>query len=96
MPRGIRTEKRDFDKHGYTEGCEGCIRMKHGGERRSHSAKCRDRMLKAMNEDEEDRERIKKREEEINEKIARQMGQTMKDWFVKNVIVRHARCCAEL
>ena len=22
-PRGIRTERRDFEKHGYTEGCEG-------------------------------------------------------------------------
>ena len=70
-PRGIRTERRDFEKHGYTEGCEGCIRMKHGGKRRSHSAKCRDRMMKAMNEDEEDRERIKKREEDINEHVAR-------------------------
>ena len=53
--------------------------MKHGGERRSHSSKCRDRMMKAMNEDEEDRERIKRREEEINEKIARQMEKTIRE-----------------
>ena len=24
-PRRVRTERKDFDKHGYTEGCEGCV-----------------------------------------------------------------------
>ena len=60
-PRGIRTEKKDFDKHGYTPGCEGCRRMKDGGERRSHTAKCRERMMKAMSEDDEGKERMKNR-----------------------------------
>ena len=71
VPRGIRTEKRDFDKYGYTEGCERCVRMQVGGERRSHTQRCRDRTLNAVNEDEEDRERIKRKEEEVNEKLAR-------------------------
>ena len=72
-PRGVRTEKKDFEKHGYTVGCEGCNRMQHGGERRSHSNRCRERMLKAMAEDEEGQEKMKKREEEMNEKLARDM-----------------------
>ena len=55
-PRGVRTERKDFDKHGYTEGCEGCIRMQSGGERRSHTHQYRERMLSAMGEDEEGRE----------------------------------------
>ena len=70
-PRGFRTEKEDFEKHGYTEGCEGCNRMQTGGERRSHTAKCRERMLKAMSEDEEGRERMRKKAEEINEQGGR-------------------------
>ena len=78
-PRGVRTEKRDFDKHGYTPGCEGCNRMQNGGERRSHSNKCRERMLKAMAEDEEGQEKMKKREEEINERLARDMERRMKE-----------------
>ena len=41
IPRGVRTEKKDFDKYGYTDGCEGCIRMQTGGERRSHTQQCR-------------------------------------------------------
>ena len=47
--------------------------MQHGGERRSHTAKCRERILKAMSGDEEGREKMKRREEEINESFARQM-----------------------
>ena len=38
----------------------------------SHTAKCRSRMLKAMSEDEEGREKRRKREE-VNEKITREM-----------------------
>ena len=53
--------------------------MKNGGERRSHTAKCRDRMLKAMGADEEGREKMRKREEEINEKLAREVEQSAKE-----------------
>ena len=53
--------------------------MQHGGERRSHSGKCRDRMLKAMAEDEEGQEKIRRREEEITEKLARELEQKMKE-----------------
>ena len=79
VPRGVRTERGDFDKHGYTEGCEGCNRMKHGGDRRPHTKKCRERMLKAMGEDEEGREKIKRREEDINEQIARDVERRMRE-----------------
>ena len=83
-PRGVRTERRDFEKHGYSDGCEGCIRMQTGGERRSHTQQCRERMLKAMAEDEEGREKIKRKEEEINEKLARDMEKRMRDEEEKN------------
>ena len=53
--------------------------MQHGGERRSHTNKCRDRMLKAMAEDEEGQEKIRRREEEITEKLARELEQRMKE-----------------
>ena len=38
--------------------------MRDGGERRSHTPKCRERMMKAMSEDEEGREKIRKKEGE--------------------------------
>ena len=79
IPRGVRTEKKDFERHGYTEGCEGCVRMQMGGERRSHTQQCRDRMLKAMSEDDEGREKIKRKEEEINEKLARDLEKRMRN-----------------
>ena len=53
--------------------------MQHGGERRSHTNKCRDRMLRAMSEDEEGREKLRKRDEEINEKLAREVEQKAKE-----------------
>ena len=41
---------RDFEKHGYTEGCEGCRRMRTGGrEVRPHNAQCRQRMEEQLN-----------------------------------------------
>ena len=30
-PRGVRTERGDFEKYGYTAGCEGCNRVQRGG-----------------------------------------------------------------
>merc|ERR1712051_420987 len=72
-PRGVRTEKTDFEKYGYTDGCEGCIRMQTGGERRSHTQQCRERMLKAMSDDDEGQEKMRRKEEEINERLARDM-----------------------
>ena len=59
--------------------------MKHGGERRPHTKKCRERVLKAMGEDEEGREKIKKREEDINEQIARDVERKLREEEAKSL-----------
>ena len=51
-------------KHGYTESCEGC-KFKRAGlkEHRGHSEMCRRRLQKAMEDDDEDREKVKREDE---------------------------------
>ena len=47
--RRMHLKVEDFEMHGYTEGCEGCNRMRAGGmESRPHSETCRARMEEAM------------------------------------------------
>lgn len=44
-PRRTYLKARDFEAHGYTQGCEGCRRLQTGGmQARPHSAACRNRM----------------------------------------------------
>jgi len=61
-PRRVYLRKRDFQKHGYTAGCEGCAKLSEGrdrpGWRRPHSEDCVARMLEEMGEDEEGQRRI--------------------------------------
>jgi hypothetical protein len=61
-PRRVYLRKRDFQKHGYTAGCEGCAKLSEGrdrpGWRRPHSEDCVARMLEEMGKDEEGQRRI--------------------------------------
>ena len=44
VPRNFYLKERDFESHGYTEGCPGCISLLKRGTRLSHSKGCRVRM----------------------------------------------------
>ena len=52
----MRINNAILEKYGYTENCEGC-RFKQAGmnETRGHSEVCRERILEAMDQDEEGR-----------------------------------------
>ena len=45
-------EYKDFELHGYTQGCEGCSRLKTGGmEARPHTDTCRARIEEELEKD---------------------------------------------
>ena len=49
VPRRTRLNPGDFEKHGYTVGCQGCEKLQAGSsERRNHSQQCRARMEEAL------------------------------------------------
>jgi hypothetical protein len=60
-------KKEDFEKHGYTEGCEGCRRAKTGGmTARPHTEACRVRLEKLLEEESNPRwKRAKEQKEEM-------------------------------
>ena len=53
--RRLYIRRKDVEKYGYTEGCEGCKRMRAGMSAKPHTQECRTRMEEAMKEDEEGR-----------------------------------------
>ena len=57
--RRLMLHPRDFEKHGFTAGCPGCIALKAGKQSRGgrHSEKCRERIEKELMKTPEGRER---------------------------------------
>ena len=53
----------DLEKYGYTDGCEGCRRLKSGGmTRRAHTSECRERIESQLEKTEHPRwQRAKER-----------------------------------
>ena len=61
-PRRAYVMKRHYEEHGYTEGCEGCIRLSAGMRPRPHSNACRERMYRELKGIEEGRTWIEESE----------------------------------
>ena len=57
-PRQLYITKRDLTKYGYTVGCQGCIAMEHGRQRKPHSETCRKRIRDAMLLDPDDKFKV--------------------------------------
>ena len=52
-PRTTYLKKEDFDRHGYSDNCEGCRRRRTGGMgQREHTAECRKRMETTLEKEE--------------------------------------------
>ena len=74
-PRRTYLKARDFEKHGYTEGCEGCRRLRTGGMgARPHTETCRNRMEERLKEEDDPRWRRAKEklDEAVWEEVQRQ------------------------
>ncbi|CAJ1377485.1 unnamed protein product [Effrenium voratum] len=67
VPRGIYIRRDvELEAYGYTEGCDGCERARHGLSHKQHSRVCKERIMAEMSKSDEGKERvrrIKEREE---------------------------------
>ena len=75
--RRMKLAATDFELHGYTAGCSGCIHLQRGaGTARGHTEACRTRMEKCLIETEQGRARkereVARREEQLTEEITRE------------------------
>ena len=71
--RGMRLNQSDFDRHGYTDGCQQCDHMReHGQARRgtTHAQACRTRMVEAIRQDAAGRRRVEEYEERLDRSVA--------------------------
>ena len=68
--RGMSLRKEDYDKHGYTPGCIGCITLQDGGTSRvGHRQECRTRMLESIAKDETGEERLRLQKEKEDQRM---------------------------
>ena len=70
MPRHCYLSKRDFDEHGCSSDCPGCLSILKGIRRQGHREACRQRLQKAL-EGTDRLERAKAREHEFYEEVWR-------------------------
>ena len=59
VPRSFTIQKRDLVNYGYSPGCPGCYAAANDRRYKPHTAECRQRIEKAMLEDEEGTNRVK-------------------------------------
>jgi hypothetical protein len=67
-PKAFHTKQEDYDKYGYSRGCQGCRALLTGTTRQKHTPQCRQRMEREMG----DLERVKaakRRREDFLEKV---------------------------
>ena len=58
-PRRTNIKKKFYERYGYTDGCEGCNRLRAGLTQRGHDEGCRSRMEKEMEKDEDGQRLLK-------------------------------------
>ncbi len=71
--RRLRINKSDLEAHGYTQGCRQCEYVERHGKSRSglqHSVACRKRVIEAIGQTEEGKQRIAEHDERTNAAIA--------------------------
>ena len=64
--------RRDFEKHGYTDGCAGCSAIRRGVRGQAHNTVCRRRIMKELAATPEGKERVDRVNRRIDEALARQ------------------------
>ena len=73
-PRKMKITQRLIDKYGMTEGCQGCAYKGSGlDDHRGHSQRCRERIEKAIAEDEEEKRVKERQDEKVNQWLAEQL-----------------------
>jgi len=75
-PRELNVTPERLDKYGWTDGCIKCDAMRRGNKarsHRSHSQRCKERVKRAMLEDELDRDKVEESEQRINEYLEKEV-----------------------
>jgi hypothetical protein len=69
--RAMRLQKADFEAHGYSDGCRGCVAVRRSAQGIPHTAACRARMETAMATTPEGADRVRQSAERIGAHVAR-------------------------
>jgi len=70
VPRGIYVRKDvELKQFGFTEGCDGCDRARHGLSHRAHTKACKERIMGEMRKTEAGRKKVEKMERRAEEFI---------------------------
>ena len=71
VKRRFKITKEDVRKYGMTPGCRGCIALNRGGQAVNHSETCRERTVKELGDQGDDRiiKDKERREEELTEAL---------------------------
>ena len=67
VPRRLYLKSKDFEKHGITDGCKGCVAMLRGNRGIPHSESCRRRLTEEIAKTEEGKERVRAAEQRVKE-----------------------------
>ena len=62
VPRRVYLQRGDFEKHGYTQRCPGCVSILKGTTRQAHSEACRRRMEDLMKDTDKAKQAEKRRD----------------------------------
>ena len=73
-PRRTRLERPHFEKHGWSDDCQGCRRAQAGLSQAAHTEACRRRMEEAMYQDEADKARVESAEGRARDYLEREVG----------------------
>ena len=76
--------RKDVERHGYTEGCEGCRAVSRGGVSRNHTEACRQRIEKAIREEGEGN-RAQQQEDRTNKILWKEIERQEKEAEAKKV-----------
>ena len=69
-------KKSDFEQHGYTAGCRGCIKLQRGdGSRAGHNEACRVRMNERISDTVEGRDRKAGEAARVDNELTRELEQ---------------------
>ncbi len=69
--RAMRLQKADFEAHGFSDGCRGCVALRRSAHGIPHTAACRARMKAAMEATPEGADRVRRDAERIDAHVAR-------------------------
>ena len=69
----MRLRREDFVKHGFTEGCPGCMAIISGKIARGHTEGCRDRMMKAIGNEADGKQRLDRQVEKEKDYFAKEL-----------------------